>query len=154
MIINNQINTMDNINIDLSIFEKQYCFNSSEFFLSLFYPRIKSITIDNPRKTITYRINLHEPFLNPVNKIHGGAIGMIIENLSNSTIYYFTNKQYCTLDMNINFVNSIDIKMDFDVIVRCVKSDGMTTFLDVELKDKEKIFSNSSVIKSMVSAKF
>ena len=145
---------MENINIDLTIFKKQYCFNSSEFFLSLFYPRLKSITIDNALKTITYKINLHEPFLNPVNKIHGGAIGMIVENLSNSTIYYFTNRQYYTLDMNINFVNSIDINTDFDVVVRCVKSDGMTTFLDVELKDNEKVFSNGSIIKSMVSAKF
>jgi len=99
-------------------------------------------------------LNLNEPFLNPVNKIHGGAIGTIIENLTNSTIYYFTKKQYHTLDMNVSFVNSIEKNVDFEVIVKCMKTEGMTTFLEVEIRDKERILSMGSVIKSMIAAKF
>jgi acyl-coenzyme A thioesterase PaaI-like protein len=140
--------------IPLNQFKTEFCSNSSDFFYSLFLPRIKSININLPQKTITYFLNLNEPFINPVNKIHGGAIGTIIENLTNSTIYYFTKKQYHTLDMNINFVNSIEINTDFEVIIKCVKSEGMTTFLEVELRDKERILSVGSVIKSIISAKF
>ena len=145
---------MENKQVDFEAFKKENFSNSSEFFASLFIPKIKRINILEKEKIIIYDINLDEKFTNPLKKIHGGAIGSLIENLSSSTLFYFTKKNYFTLDLNINYIIGVDYDKDIQIIVKCLKSEGMTSFIDVEIKEKDILLTKAFIIKTIISVKF
>ena len=145
---------MENKMIDLETFKKDNFSKLSPFFITLFEQKIGSVSISENQKIVTYVVNLDEKFSNPFGKIHGGAIGTLIENLSNSSLRYFTKKNFYTIDFNISYISTVDYNKDIQVIVNCLRSQGLTSFVDVEIKEKDAVLIKAFLIKTAISEKF
>ena len=145
---------MEKKNIDLEIFKKDYFFNLSDYFVSLFGPCVISVSISENKKIALYIVKLDEKFTNIFKKVHGGAIATLIENLSNASLKYFTSKNFYTIDFNINYINTVDINMNLLVFVNCLRFEGLTSFIDVEIKENENVLIKASLIKTAIYEKF
>ena len=126
----------------------------SEFFKIFFIENILFIKISklkNENFLIECKFNLNFNFANFLNIIHGGAIAILFENLSNFFLFYITNNNYKTIDMNLTYKSPLKIDKIYNLKMEIEKIKFKSVFINCLIYDeKQNKYTTSIIIKEII----
>ena len=126
----------------------------SEFFKIFFIEKILFIKISklkNENFLIKCKFNLNFNFANFLNIIHGGAIAILFENLSNFFLFYITNNKYKTIDMNLTYKSPLKIDKIYNLKMEIEKIKFKSVFINCLIYDeKQNKYTTSIIIKEII----
>jgi len=137
--------------INLNEFKEKYFKNLSKYFIDIFSEYIKNLKIfkskEENKKNIgimEFDISIDERGSNPLMIAHGGAIATLFEDLSKVCLLYFTNQDYQTIDISINYKNQVELGKIYKLVITCTKLKAKTIFVEAELKKENEIGASAS----------
>ncbi len=144
----------ENLNVDE--FKKKYFKMLSPYFNEIFWDYFKKVKFwkENEQNGVFYyEVVIDERCANPLQIVHGGALATLIENLATSSLFYFSNVRYKTLDISINYKNQVPLNKMMQIWVNCQKVGSNTSFVEVQVKGKDEgVCTQASIIKSKVNS--
>ncbi len=130
-----------NINFEKFIKEKSHLV-CSKFFIENFidFYILKGIEKKNDNETqFEFEFIPNEKYANFLNIVHGGAISLTFDNLTNLCLYYITNSLYRNISFSIIYKNQVLLNEKYTIKILLERLKFKTIFITCILFNEKKI---------------
>ena len=130
-----------NINFEKFIKEKSHLV-CSKFFIENFidFYILKGIEKKNDNETqFEFEFIPNEKYANFLNIVHGGAISLTFDNLTNLCLYYITNSLYRNISFSIIYKNQVLLNEKYIIKILLERLQFKTVFITCILLNEKKV---------------